>query len=177
MSKKEENKDDIVIEEELSGADQLKKIREKLKKCQTERQEYLDGWQRAKADYLNIKKNESDNREKAKLFANESLITEIISVLDSFGMAFSDQNSWEKVDKVWRSGVENIHLQLESILRKNGLEKIGNRGEEFNPDIHEAVGGEEGDDNKVIRVIRAGYKLNGVTIRPAEVIIGLKKSN
>src|SRR3989338_4076705 len=97
--------DDSVVAEE-NAALAVKKLREKLKICEQERQEYLSGWQRAKADLINARKRDEEGMRELAKFANEGLIVELIPVLDSFEMAMKNKEAWDKVEKNWRVGVE-----------------------------------------------------------------------
>ncbi|HEY4478245.1 MAG TPA: nucleotide exchange factor GrpE, partial [Candidatus Paceibacterota bacterium] len=92
--------DEITIEpEEESGADTIKNLREKLKKALAEKQEYLDNWQRDKADFINARKRDEEAQKDFLRFSNENIITELIPVLDSFNMAMGNKEAWEKADK------------------------------------------------------------------------------
>lgn len=165
----EEIIDEVVYEDEEIPSDQIKKIREKLKACESQKQEYLDGWQRSQADIVNIKRRvEEEKREFAK-YANENLILDIISTLDSFDMAFKNKESWEAVSANWRTGVEFIYSQLLSTLKNYGVEELNPVGETFDPQKHHAVEGEEGI---VTEVVLKGYSLNGKVIRAAQVKVG-----
>jgi len=165
----EEIVDDVVYEESEFAGDKIKSVKDKLKICEAEKQEYLDGWQRAQADIVNIKRRvEEEKREFAK-YANENLILDIISTLDSFDMAFKNKESWEAVSANWRTGVEFIYNQLLSTLKNYGVEELNPIGEEFNPQKHHAVEGEEG---VVTEVVLKGYSLNGKVIRAAQVKVG-----
>ena len=77
-----ENLDDSVVAEE-NAADAVKKLREKLKRSEAERMEYLTGWQRAKADLINARKRDEADRAEFIKFANERLIDGLIPVLES----------------------------------------------------------------------------------------------
>lgn len=168
--------DDIVSEEDENTPRLIAKLRDKLKVCESEKQENLNGWQRAKADFVNFKKrSEEENRELIK-FANGRLIEEIIPVLESFEMAFSNKKVWESLPEVWRKGVEYIHNQLLSVLKSNGLEELSpSKGEKFDPNIHIAESSEEifdkKEDNVIIQVVKKGYRLNGKMITPPRVIV------
>lgn len=158
--------DEIVYEESEFAEDKIKSSKDKLKACEAQKQEYLDGWQRAQADIINIKRRvEEEKREFAK-YANENLILDILSTLDSFDMAFKNKESWEAVSENWRKGVEFIYNQLLATLRNYGVEELNPIGEEFDPKKHHAV---EGDEGKIIEVVLKGYSLNGKIIRPAQV--------
>lgn len=177
---KDVEQDDVVFEEEGEGllpAQKIKKLKEELKKCQKEKEEYLAGWQRAKADFINLKREEEKNRAELYKFANKELIMEILSVADSFDMAFVNKEAWEKVDQNWRTGVEYIYSQLVSILEQNGVKQLNPIGEMFDPNIHtsvESVPAEKPeDDHKIVAVIQKGYMMHGTLVRSPKVRVGI----
>ncbi len=182
--------DDIIIDEEFvpedgegntgTSKDVAADLREKLKKAIEEKQEYLDGWQRMKADFVNARKREDESRKEIVKYANEDLILQMMPVLDSFTMAFGNKEAWEKVDKNWRVGVEYIYAQLVGTLQQNGFAEFDPKAETFDPMKHNAVElvpvTDKAQDHKVLEVIQKGYTLNGKIIRPARVKIGDFKS-
>jgi molecular chaperone GrpE len=177
MNKKPKNKDDtedIIFEnEDNTSGGQLKKLRERLKKCTEEKQEYMDGWQRTKADFINFKKEQEKVRESTVKYAKEDLITQIIPIVESFEMAFSNKEAWNNVDKNWRVGVEYIHTQLMKMLENNGVLQIGDVGVKFNPNEYDSISviktDNKANDENVSEVVQKGYKLNGKVLRPAKV--------
>lgn len=173
---KNEPKDtDIDFEFEDEGGDKLAKLKEEIKKLRSERQEYLDGWQRSRADYTNLKKNTEDEKGKIVELLKTDILENFLPVLDSFNMAFSNKKTWEAVDPNWRVGVEHIYNQLKGIMEDYGLEEIGKAGEEFNEELHDAKEvietDEEKNDHKIAEVIQVGYKKDEYIIRPAKVKI------
>lgn len=181
MEKKEieEVSDDILIEEideEGNPKDALKKLREKLKVCVAEKQKYLDGWQRDKADFVNSKRRDDEAQKEFIKFSNLNLISELIPVLDSYNMAMGNKEVWEKVDKNWRIGVEYIYNQLKKILEDNGLQEIDPIGKKFDPMQDEAIEyvkiEEEVKDHTVVSVIQKGYSLNGKILKAPKVRVG-----
>ena len=167
--------DDVQFEdipEDANPAATLKKLREKLKKCETEKKEYLDGWQRMRADFANARKEEELRRGELIKFASEGIVEDMLPVLDSFSMAFANKEAWEKVDANWRKGVEYIYAQLLSVLESRGLAEVGVVGEKIDPRLHieiEHVPGEEAEVGTVVEVIQKGYRLHNKVIRPAKV--------
>ncbi len=151
-----------------------------LDKVRAERDEYLAGWQRAKADFANAKKRMDESLIEYRKLATEGLVEELIPVLQSFEMAFANKEAWEKADKNWRAGVEHIHTQLRSVLEQNGLTEVNPLGQAFDPNRDEAIEFVPVDDasqaNKVISVISKGYGLNGKTIRAPKVRVGEAKA-
>lgn len=172
--------DDVVFEEEGEGllpAQKIKKLQEELKKCQKEKEEYLAGWQRAKADFVNARKEEERSRLDLMKFANKDLIMEILSVADSFDMAFVNKEAWEKVDQNWRTGVEYIYGQLIGILEQNGIKQLNPIGEMFDPNIHTSVESipteKPEDDHKIVAVIQKGYMMHGSLVRSPKVKVAV----
>ncbi len=167
--------DDSVLAEE-SMQETVKKLREKLKLATKEKQEYLDGWQRTKADYMNAKKEEESRRKDIVKYAKEDLIGEILPVLESFDMAFVNKEQWEKVDKNWRMGVEYIYSQFRNVLESNGLKEVNPIGLPFDPNRDEAIDhvtvADQIDEHKVIEVVQKGYELHGKLIKAPRVKIG-----
>lgn len=167
-------------EGELSVSKQkIKDLRDKLKVALKERDEYLAGWQRAKADYINARKDELNAHSNASKVANERTILEIIPVLDSFTLAFANKEAWEKVDENWRRGVEYIASQLKTALTNIGMQEIGKIGEHFDPNYHNAVENIPTDskelDHTIAEIIKSGYFFEGKVIRPSEVKVFIFK--
>ena len=139
-----------------------------VEKLQKERDEYLAGWQRARADFLNYKKEEVERLAKTIQFANEDLISDLLYVLDSFSLMESSLQNKEDLKPFLL-----IRSQLENALKVRGLEKIKTqKGEDFNPEVHEAVeagGDSDAGPHKILEVIADGYRLNNKLIRPAKV--------
>ncbi len=177
MTKKEkEYQDDIVFEEEGSSASfELKKLREKLRECQRRKDEYLAGWQRAKADLVNARNEEKKRSEEFRKRAELSLIEDILPVADNFEKAFKEE-SWKKIDKAWRDGIKYLYSQFIGVLKEHNLEPIDAVGKKFNPKEHEAFTevsvDDEKDDGIVIEELRKGYKMRGEVVRPAQVKVG-----
>lgn len=162
---------DIKIEEENTNIeDKLKKLKEKLKKCQKEKEEYLDGWQRTKADFINARREEEERRKDFIKLSNQLLIADILSVLDSLDLAVQSQKNKENDIT---DGVYLIKLQLQDVLKKYGLEVMKTKGEKFDPKFHEAI--EEVESKKesgtIIEEVQKGYKLDNKVLRPARVKI------
>lgn len=174
---------DIVPEEETESSDSLvKKLKEKIKKLEAEKTEYMDGWQRERADFINYKKRVENEKIEVIKYSNENLVSDIIPVLDSFDMAFSNKEAWEKVDKNWRVGVEYIYTQLMKVLGENGLKEMNPLGEKFDPKFHVAEEHTETDDEKkdgdILKVNKKGYILNDrVVVAPNVVVAEYKGKN
>ncbi len=185
MTKHPSNKageDDIsFVPEETTEESRLKgksekKLRDELEKALKERQEYLDGWQRAKADFANLKKNALADEEKASTRGASKIILDIIPALDTFERAFEDKTAWESAPKNWRDGIMHIYTDLVKTLAKHGVEVINPINEPFSPHEHESVATQpvenKNDDGTIVAVLQKGYRMSGIVIRPAKVIVG-----
>ncbi|MEK7461718.1 MAG: nucleotide exchange factor GrpE [Patescibacteria group bacterium] len=165
---KEEN-DDIVIEDDpdlTASSEVLKKLRMRLKEAEIKAKEYLDGWQRAQADFTNLRRRDEESKLEFIKFANLSLIEELIPVLDSFNIALVQGHK----------DFEPLYNQLTAVLKANGLEELDPINKIFSPQEHEALTmiptDKREEDHKVLEVLRKGYRLNGKMIRPAKVKVG-----
>jgi molecular chaperone GrpE len=167
------NKDEIKYESEddTDKADKkVKKIKEQFKHCEQERAEYLAGWQRAKADYINLEKRVNQEKFEWIKFSNAELILKLLPILDSFEVAIKHTK-----DK----GLEQVYNQLKNTLKNEGLEEIKSIGERFNPELHEVSEvypeqsrGTNSDKNIITEEIQKGYKLHNKVIRASKVKIG-----
>ena len=171
--------EDVNEEGEVDTRTTIKKLREKLKKAEGEKQEYLDLSQRTRADYANFKKEVESNRISDRKFATKRFIEELLPVLDSYDMAQSNKEAWEKVDQNWRMGIEYIFAQLRTVLEGEGVTQFGKVGDIFNPELHESMEQvnveNESDNDKIMKVLQNGYKMNGTILRPARVHTGHKE--
>lgn len=159
----------------------LKKLRADIKTLQKEKAEYLTGWQKERADFLNYKKGEDERRAMISESLRERILGEFLTVMDSFNMAFANKEAWEKVDENWRRGVEYIYAQLNTVFENYGVMAFGEVGEVFDPSLHNPVAMTKAekpeDDHKISLVIQKGYKMGdpsnsggqGRVIRPARV--------
>lgn len=166
----------IEQEEELgdaaAAAAKVKKLKAELEKCKAERAEFLDGWQRCKADSVNLRRDALISAERAGNRSRDALIESIIPALDSFDMAMTSE-TWKNLDANWRAGMENVRSQLLAALLNQGVQSFGEAGEDFDPARHEAVQEIAGDGKPgaIAQVIRKGYQLSKRVVRPAQVAI------
>lgn len=174
----EEAEDDVVEfefnddgEEDLKKT--LKKLRADLKVAKKEKEEYLTGWQKERADFANYKKQEENQKSLFSEAVRERILGRFLSVMDSFNMAFANKEAWEKVDPNWRKGVEYIYNQMNTVFEEYGVKPIGEVGENFDPNIHESIDtvptDKKEDNHKVAAIIQRGYKLGERVMRPARV--------
>ncbi len=140
---------------------------EDVSQVEKERDEYLEGWKRAKADFLNYKKKEEERVSHMVKFSNEQIIKDMLHVLDSFDLALETLK-----DEAIKKGVFLIRTQLEDALKKHGLEKVMiSEGQEFDPSVHEAIASipSQKPPGAIVDEVERGYMLHGKLIRPARV--------
>lgn len=171
-----ESENELVFENEIDAEnpdfhEKLKKLEEKLKKCQELKEEYLTGWQKAKADLINARKDDEKRNQEFAKFANFILISEILPVLDSFDLALKGKD-----DSDFAKGIILIKMQLEDVLKKYGLEPMKTIGEKSDLQFHEIVGEEESREESgvITEEAQKGYLLNGKVLRPAKVKVSKK---
>jgi molecular chaperone GrpE len=173
--------DDIELEDlEEKGADKIKKLKAQIKEGEEERRKLQDDLQRTKAEFLNARKRIDEERANDKIRHKKKHVEELLPLCDSFNMAMSNKEAWEKADEAWRKGVEGISSQLDRIVASYGVTAVNPEGDAFDPNIHEAVGTTPTDlkemDHKVVSVLQPGYVITEgdrtEIVRPARVIIG-----
>lgn len=163
----------IPEEQSSESENKFKMLKKRLKICEEERKEYLEGWQRARADFQNYIKQKDSEMAECRKFANEDLVHKIFPILDNLSLAESSVSENMKADS-WVIGVLNVRKQFDSILKEAGVSEIEvKKGDYLNPLFHEAVGESESDvePGKVCEVVQKGYTLHGKVIRAARVRI------
>ncbi len=149
----------------------IEDIKKQLEECQRLKDEYLVGWQRARADFLNYKKEEIERIGEFLKYAAEEFVLKILPVLDNFDVAAKKLPESLK-DEENVKGILQIKTQLQDFLKSQGLEEIKTMGEKFDPNFHETVGEVEIKDKEsgiIIEEIQKGYKINGRLLRPAKI--------
>ena len=137
-----------------------------------ERDEYLAGWQRAKADFLNYKKEAVEKMEVFGDMIKTEQVLECLPILDNLEMAVSHLTEKQKKDPVMK-GFLQITERFKKILKSQGIEEIKTLGKKFDSTVHEAVGEVKGGKaGIVIEEVQKGYMKNGVLIRVAQVKVG-----
>ncbi|MBZ1348424.1 MAG: nucleotide exchange factor GrpE [Candidatus Nealsonbacteria bacterium] len=165
----------------------LKDAEQQIKECRKQKDEYLAGWQRARADFLNYKRGEIERVEEILKYANLDLILKILFILDNFDLAekellkemTKDKNA-DLVERKISIGVKGV-LQIKTLfldfLKNQEIEEIKAIGTKFDPNFHEAVEIVEpsfaeafaSKSGIVVEEIQKGYKLHGKVIRPTKV--------
>jgi len=169
-----------------SPVDISRDISRELEECQKLKDEYLTGWQRERADFLNYKKGELERVGEILKYADVGLVLKVLPILDNFEIAEKKLAENLKVDELRSSspfadarvndenikGLLQIKNQILDFLKNQGVEEIKSLGEKFNPNFQEIVEIVETKDKEsgvVIEEIQKGYKIHGRLLRPAKV--------
>lgn len=153
----------------MAEEEDLKKLQDELETTKKLAEEYLNGWKRTKADYLNREREIEKEKITWIKFANLELILNLLPILDSFDQSVKNLPDNLKKEE-WTNGILKIKEQFENFLKAQGVEKIKTIGEKFNPELHEAIE-KHGEKNEIVEEIQAGYTMHGQVIRPAKIII------
>lgn len=167
--REEDGMSEMELEDQESRADtKLAKLRKELEAAKRERQENLDGWQRAKADYVNALKRFEEEKAEARQQGTIKAARAFIAVLDSLARA-------QQAGEIPAS-FAGIAKQLTEAARSLALAPFGEVGEAFDPMLHEALGQDTVEtkekDDTVTVVLEQGWKAGETVIRPAKVRVG-----
>lgn len=150
---------------------EIEELKKKLEETEKLQKEYLKGWQRERADFLNYRMEEEKRLEEFFERKKEKLILEFLPILDNFEIAKKNVEN-ERDPKI--EGFLQIRKQILEFWKKLGLEEIKTENQKLNLLEHEVVEEVETDEfetGTVIKEVQKGYKLNGKVIRPAKVKI------
>jgi len=171
MNEEKQTQDVAEEKTEDSHTEQTDTSTQDDQKTDTQKQcdEYLDGWKRAKADLINYKKDEAKRLQEFAKFSNETIVRELIGVLDTFDLALESIKDDAKTEK----GVYLIRAKLEDILKNYGLERIVvSVGKPFDPALHDAIAtveSKEYESGMVVDEVEKGYTMHGKLIRATRV--------
>lgn len=169
----DENAEEISETKTELNEDELKNLRKENENLTTKSQEYFEGWQRERADFMNYKKRIEREQASLRQYIAGEIVKKYLSVIDDMELAFKNKPD-SKDCKSWSDGIELIYQKLRSILDSEGVEPIPAEGEMFDPNIHEAVtqiDSSEHDSGVIVEVMRQGYRIGDRIIRPALVIV------
>jgi molecular chaperone GrpE len=166
----------LTVDSSTINAEQLEELKQRAAKAD----ENWDRLLRATADFENFRKRATREKQDAIKYANENLLSKLVTVLDNFDMALAaTQNAQGETVQSLQAGVTMIHQQFKAVLTEAGLEEVDATGCVFDPNLHEAVSQQESaevPEGKVVMQLRKGYKLRDRLIRPATVIVAKQPS-
>lgn len=155
----------------MSEEKKLEELQEELIKEKEHSAELLAGWQRAQADYANLKKEGERMAKETVAWANASFMAEVLPVYNHFKVALNHIPEEQKQES-WVQGIVMIGKQFSDFMAKYGISEIKTVGEKFDPNLHEALTHEEkeGCESDVIfEEVQPGYLLDDKVLMPAKV--------
>ena len=154
-----------------SEAEDIESLKKALAEEKAKAESYLANWQRAQADFINYKRRIEQEKWETIKCANTDLICSLLPAVDDLERALASIPPDPDKDS-WLDGIRLIERKLDTCLEAQGLTPIKSLGEPFDPNFHEAVRQDTGEEGIVIEEIQKGYKLNDRVIRPSKVVVG-----
>ena len=154
--------------------DPMKDLETQLEAKEQEAKENYDRLLRVSAEFENYKKRTSRELEEFRKFANQSLIKEMLSVVDNLELAMNSTNGHKTIDKGLLQGLDMTHKEILKVFEKFEVRPIDAMGQTFDPTFHEAVMQEETDEfaeNTVINELQKGYLIHDRLLRPSMVVV------
>jgi len=159
------------VEPEVAEVEDIGVLKQALAEAKAKAEEYLAGWQRAQADFINYKRRTEQEKEEISRFANAILILNLLPILDDLERALTSIPP--RLAKLsWVDGIRLIERKLQASLEAQGLSQIKAPGEPFDPNLHEAARLGKGKEGIVIEELQKGYKLRDRVLRPSKVVVG-----
>ncbi|PYE35307.1 molecular chaperone GrpE [Idiomarina fontislapidosi] len=157
-----------------SQADRIAELELALTKAEARVNEQKESVLRSQAEMENVRRRASQDVEKAHKFALEKFANELLTSVDNLERAMQAADTDNAELKSFLEGIELTYKSLTSTLEKFGVKAVGEEGEVFNPDLHQAMSMQESAEHKnntIIAVMQKGYELNGRLLRPAMVMV------
>lgn len=162
--------------QDAKESNEIDELKSQIEKLTQEVATYKDKWLRTEADLDNYKKRVHKERLEQLKYGYESLIRELLPVIDNLERAIEYSKKHAQKDSLYE-GVELTLKLLKKVIEGFGVNEIESVGKLFDPSLHEGVGVEEGEDyedNVIIKELEKGYLYRDRLIRPAKVIVGRK---
>jgi len=170
-----EKKPAIPPEPSPSLCAQCAKLAAKLQTAEQRVEEHLGGWKRAKADYINLKREQEKHFAELAAYAHAELILQILPVLDDLKLAVRHIPKDYQAQN-WVQGVVQVVKGFEARMKTMGVETVPTVGTLFDPALHEAVATVEKSGaaaHSIVEEVTAGYAIRGQVIRPAKVKVAI----
>ena len=157
----------------------LKEIQEELETAKLEAKENYDRFLRVTAEFENYKKRSTREMDDFRKYANQSLIKEMLAVVDNLERALNSSNGNNSIDKCMADGVNLTLKEILKIFEKFNVKAIESVGQPFDPNFHQAMMQEETDnypEKTVITELQKGYMIHDRLLRPAMVVVAASKA-
>lgn len=167
----------VQAETEAENNSKLSELEEALKHEKERSEDYFHRLQYLQADFENYRRRAEKEMGEARKFGNERLLSDLLLVKDELELAYDKAKEGNQNPVL--QGVGMILKRLQTILSKEGVERIPSVGFKFNPDYHDAALRVPSDEEEgtVVEEIRAGYLLKGRVLRPSMVKVAENESS
>jgi molecular chaperone GrpE len=171
----EEEQDHSLLEDAGASESEIQEdlavLRKELDEIRLKSDEYLEGWQRARAEFANFKKRIEREKDQIQQNAAGNIIRRYLDVADDLERALKNRPQ-EGEGAAWAGGIELIYRKLLAVLAAEGVKPMEAEGQFFDPNLHEAISHEDSPDHEsgqIIEVVQPGYMLGERVLRPASV--------
>jgi len=164
--------------EGVSVSAQIEELTQQLEAAEQRASEAESGWQRARADYQNLKRRSEEQRAESAGIAGDRLLIRVLDLADDFDLAV-EHIPEEAKDSAWVEGITAIDRKLRALLEAEGIDSMAGEGEPFDPQTQQAISYEDTadvPDGTVIKVLQRGFTINGRILRPALVAVARNDS-
>ncbi len=175
---KKAQENDSKKDKKITAADPMKELKEKFKKSEVEAKQSYDRYLRVSAEFENYKKRSAREMDDFRKFANQSLVKELLPIVDNLELAIKSANDNKNVDNCLLDGVDLTLKEILKIFEKYHVKAIEALGKTFDPRYHEAVMREETDkhpENSIINELQKGYLIRDRLLRPSMVVVAAPK--
>ena len=159
--------------EGASTSAQIEELMQQLESAEQRATEAESGWQRARADYQNLKRRSEEQRAESAGIAGDRLLIRVLDLADDFDLAV-EHIPEDAQDSPWVEGITAIDRKLRALLEAEGIEAMSGVGEPFDPQTQQAISYEDTadvPDGTVIKILQRGFTINGRILRPALVAV------
>jgi molecular chaperone GrpE len=158
-------------EPDTGETEDTKSLQQALDEEKKKAEEYLANWQRAQADFINFKRRTEQERLEFNRFANASLALSLLPVLDDLERALEAVPP-KLARNEWVEGIRLVERKFKAGLDEQGITPMEALGKPFDPNYHEAMRQDKGEEGIVTEVFQKGYLLGDKVLRPAKVVVG-----
>ena len=167
------------VEKKGAAGDTLKEIQAELETAKQEAKETYDRFLRISAEFENYKKRSAREMDDFRKYANQSLVKEMLAVVDNLERALNSSNGNSNNDKCMADGVNMTLKEILKVFEKFNVKPIESVGQPFDPTFHQAMMQEETDEhpeNTNINELQKGYMIHDRLLRPSMVVVAAAKA-
>lgn len=165
-----EQEEELEVAEEIE-VDEIESLKEEILSLQQQSGEYLDGWQRERAEFANYKKRTDRERQQLQHNISGNIIRKYLDIVDDLERALQNRPTDDE-GAAWAEGIELVYRKFLTALEAEGVVPMEVANQQFDPNLHEAISQEPNDEyesGQVIEVVRSGYMIGERVLRPASV--------